>query len=507
MDTLILFRRGQEVRRYPLSSELVEVGRAPGADLCIDDPALPPRAVLIQAAGGSVYVYSLNERPMRRRVLPYDGELPLGREHTLRRQRTPHPGHKRTKQQQTLSAGVLEPVTRWTMLLGDGPEARRWSVQEGPVRIGSGPDNDLVLLDRTVSACHCRLEPNGRELVVRDLDSRNGTFLNGLSGDRARIHGGARLRLGRSELSLVAAREDRGGERAFVAASSRMQQVLSEVQRFASLPWPTLILGPSGAGKEEVAAHMHRCTSRRRGPFVALNAGGLPTNLVESELFGHERGAFTGAGTQHRGVFEQAQGGTLFLDEIGELPLEMQARLLRVLETWSIRRVGAERDFRVDVRLLCATHRDLGDMVRKGRFREDLYYRLNRLVIRVPALKDRPDDILPLAEHFLATASEDVGHRQLAQAAKARLIAHDWPGNVRELRNVVCAAAAMSGAAALECRDIELAFERLGGEKRSASTADKPSLQRAVAEYGGNLSAAARALGLPRSTLRDRLRT
>jgi two-component system, NtrC family, response regulator len=284
-----------------------------------------------------------------------------------------------------------------------------------------------------------------------------------------------------------------------------MQDVLAEARRFAELPWPVLVLGPSGVGKEELAGLLHREGPRARGPFVALNAGGLPRELVESELFGHEKGSYTGAHAQRRGVFEQADGGTLFLDEIGELPMALQSRLLRVLETWTIRRVGAESELPVDVRLVCATHRDLAQMVQEGSFRQDLYYRLANLVLRVTPLRERPDDVLALARHFVGALAPELGGRRLSVAAEERLLAHDWPGNARELKNVLRAAAALSPSPDLDAGDIEGAIARVSGPLARALP-DGASMERTLARYQGNLSAASRALNMPRSTLRDRLK-
>jgi DNA-binding NtrC family response regulator len=276
------------------------------------------------------------------------------------------------------------------------------------------------------------------------------------------------------------------------------------MERSARLSWPILVEGESGVGKELIAHALHRRGPRAEGPFVAINAGGLPRDLIESELFGHERGAFTGATGVKRGVFEQAHGGTLFLDEIGELPLDLQTRLLRVLETWRIRRVGAEDSREVDVRLVCATHRDVRVEVERGRFRTDLYYRIARLVIDVPPLRERGGDISILANHFLRLVSAEVGARVLSRDAMTKLESYSWPGNVRELRNVVAAAAAATACGVIDGDDIDRVLGRLMG-KGALSESDAAILQ-VVERHRGNLSAAARALGVPRSTLRDRLK-
>jgi DNA-binding NtrC family response regulator len=393
------------------------------------------------------------------------------------------------------------------LVVGRGAEARRITLGDRPVTVGSARTNDLVLTDRAVSAHHCRLEPGPHGLWVRDLGSRNGTWVDGVRVDAAAVSAGSQLRVGRTDLAVVSRGEwGGGGTPALVAESPRMLGVLAEVERFAHLPWPVLVQGESGSGKEGIARALHDQGPRARRPFVALNAGGLPRDLVESELFGHERGAFTGAVAVHRGVFEQAQGGTLFLDEVGELPVAMQARLLRVVETWEVRRVGGESPMRVDVRLVCATHRDLRRMVGEGGFRRDLYYRLARLVVAVPPLRHRPEDVRALTEHFLASMRAEVGARTVSPGAMSRLLAHPWPGNARELKNVLEAAAATSPSAVIEVEDVVEALERLTGGLALSDPSSPTSVHEVVERYGGNVSAAARALGLPRSTLRDRLR-
>ena len=270
------------------------------------------------------------------------------------------------------------------------------------------------------------------------------------------------------------------------------------------MPWPVLVRGETGVGKEHVARALHERGRRQDGPFVPLNGGGLPRELIESELFGHERGAFTGAVQAHRGAFEQAHGGTLFLDEVAELPADLQTRLLRVLESWHVRRVGSEAARRVDVRLVCATHRDLREMVHEGRFRSDLYYRIHRLVVEVPPLRARPADIACLARHFLLQMQPELGERRIDPQALERLHGYPWPGNVRELRNVLELAAVDSDGALIDLAAVDRSLRRVSEPSVLRPSAD--SLRETLEQYGGNMSAAARALGIPRSTLRDRLK-
>jgi DNA-binding NtrC family response regulator len=296
-----------------------------------------------------------------------------------------------------------------------------------------------------------------------------------------------------------------------VAASRAMQGVLLQAGRFSRATAPVVILGESGTGKEVVARALHMSGPRRNAPFVAVNVAALPSELLESEVFGHAKGAFTGAGAAKVGLFEAADGGTLFLDEIAEMPLALQPKLLRVLQDGEVRRVGETRSFAVDVRLVCATHRDLADFVARGLFREDLYYRLNVLTLRVPPLRDRPEDILPLARQLLT----DEGRPELSfsQAAERVLAAHTWPGNVRELANAVKHGAALATGALIDVADlpVELTRPRVPPSATAVASStpatqtladvERAHVLRVLEACGGSQVEAARVLGIGRNTL------
>ncbi len=504
MNVLMLCYRGEPMREFALGPAAVEVGCAPGCDIVVHDPDVRERHALVQARSGTVIVHELADggRPAACATLAPNEPLAIGRWHSL--VRIPDaPTRPRA------ITGTTEPLAheaacpKLSLILGRGAEARRVALHGFPLCIGSAPDTDLPLSDRTVSARHCRLEPSDDGWRVRDLGSRNGTYVDGVRVGLARVDAGSTVRVGRTDLRLVA-REPEASRAALVAASAPMREVLARAEHYAKNRLSLLVVGESGTGKEGIARVVHASGPRAGGPFVAINAGGMPRSLVESELFGHERGAFTGANAQHRGVFEQAHGGTLFLDEIGELPLDLQARLLRVLETWEVRRLGGERDIQVDVRLVCATHRDLRKMVAEGAMRLDLYHRISLLVLPVPPLRERTDDIGPLAEHFLAREAEQLGARKLSKPALARLLAYDWPGNARELRNIVLRAAANCAGAWISAEDVEGAFRDAGSVLPSEPT-DR-QLEHVLDLHRGNLTAAARALGVPRTTLRDRIK-
>jgi DNA-binding NtrC family response regulator len=504
METLKVLRGELVLAQVVLAERPLELGRARDCDLVVDDPEVAERHWLAMRRLGTVVAYDVSAgRNARARHLPLGARVQLGRDHSVLRELAAAPAAvQRDTESLRLGRGR---ATTLTVVLGAGSEARKLRIADRPVHVGRADDNDLVLPDRAASLRHCRFEPSADGLLVRDLGSSNGTFVNGVRVERALLGAGAGLRVGRSELRIV----ERDGESRLcgselVAESASMLAVLAEAERAAHLPWPALIVGESGSGKEGIAALLHSHGPRRARPFVALNAGGVPAELVESELFGHERGAFTGASGARRGVFEQADGGTLFLDEIGELPLPLQARLLRVLESAEVRRVGAESARKVDVRVVCATHRDLRAMVCDGSFRQDLYFRIARIVLDVPPLRARPDDLHALVRHVLRELAPTVGTRELSDSAMGSLRAYPWPGNVRELRNVLSAAAALSCAASIDRPEIERAIARLGGLGSPRTSPD--TLRQTVEQHGGNLAAAARALGLARSTLRDRLK-
>ncbi len=389
-----------------------------------------------------------------------------------------------------------------------GPRANRKRLQlGGEIRtIGLSVENDIVVADPTVSRFHCRLEPFDSGVVVRDLGSRNGTYLDGARVERAVVTDHADLRIGNTMLRIMATDPYEASGASFatnrlVAASAQMLDVVAQAARFAQFPWPVLITGESGVGQEGIAQELHRRSNRARGAFHAINAGCIARELIESELFGHERGSFTGADKQRRGLFELSSGGTLFLDEIGELPLDLQTRLLRVLETNEVRRVGAETSFKVDVRIVCATHRNLSALVEAGQFREDLFYRLSRLVIEIPPLRNRPDDIGALASHFLAQMSLEIGKREISADATTVLMGHEWRGNARELRNVLSRAAALTTDPVISADAVRLAIGKNPPRIEQAA-----HMRRMVDRYNGNVAKTARALGVARTTLRDHLR-
>jgi len=309
--------------------------------------------------------------------------------------------------------------------------------------VGTGAGATLVLTDATVSRHHVSLQALADGWLVTDLDSTNGTRLDGRRIRAAYVAPGDKIQLGATTLRLEAdkravdlALSERGSFGRLIGKSIAARRLFALLERVAPETATVLLSGETGSGKDLAAEALHEAGPRAAGPFVVVDCGALVDNLLKSELFGHEKGAFTGAVSARAGAFEQADGGTLFLDEIGELPRDLQPKLLRVLERREIRRIGAIEPRAVDVRILAATNRDLKVAVNQGLFREDLFHRINVVSIRVPPLRERMDDVPLLAEHLWREQTGDP-HEVLPDALRSAFLAYHWPGNVRELRNKV----------------------------------------------------------------------
>lgn len=320
------------------------------------------------------------------------------------------------------------------------------------------------------------------------------------------------------ENARLAARAENGGQGPvlgqIITAAPEMLKVARTIERVASANVSVMLLGASGTGKELLARGLHDASPRKDGAFVAINCAAIPETLLESELFGHEKGAFTGAVKTVPGKIEQAQGGTLFLDEVGDIPLPLQVKLLRFLQERVIERIGGRQPIAVDTRIVCATHQNLEAMISEGRFREDLYYRLAEIVVKVPALRERPGDASLLARHFLARYAREMNPavKGLAADALLALDAWGWPGNVRELENRMKRAVIMADGKYVTAADLDLAAPEGDGAdiinlRAVRETADRAAIRRAIARSEGNISGAARMLGISRPTLYDLMKS
>ncbi|MFN4240673.1 MAG: PEP-CTERM-box response regulator transcription factor [Erythrobacter cryptus] len=298
-----------------------------------------------------------------------------------------------------------------------------------------------------------------------------------------------------------------------ITAAPEMVKVARTIERVARTNVSVMLLGASGTGKELLAQGLHEASERAAGPFVAINCAAIPETLLESELFGHEKGAFTGAVKTTEGKIESAHGGTLFLDEVGDIPLPLQVKLLRFLQERTIERVGGRRAIAVDTRIVCATHQDLEAMIREGRFREDLFYRLAEIVVRIPALAERPGDPVLLAKAFLKRFAAEMNPAVsgFSADALAAIDAHDWPGNVRELENRVKRAVIMADGKLVQPEDLDLARQdeadaHVLNLKAAREAADRRVIRHALARSQGNISSTAKLLGISRPTLYDLLK-
>ena len=299
-----------------------------------------------------------------------------------------------------------------------------------------------------------------------------------------------------------------------ITGAPEMQKVARTIERVANLDVSVMLLGASGTGKELLARGLHEASGRRDGAFVAINCAAIPENLLESELFGHEKGAFTGAVKTTEGKIELAHGGTLFLDEVGDIPLPLQVKLLRFLQERTIERIGGRKAIAVDTRIVCATHRDLDGMIAEQSFRDDLYYRLAEMVVKIPSLAERPGDAVLLARHFLHQYAPEMNPAVRGFAPDALQAIDDgrWPGNVRELENRIKRSVIMADGKLVMREDLDMAGGESDGEEawlnlRSArEAADRVSIRRAMTQSEGNISAAAKLLGISRPTLYDLLK-
>jgi len=349
---------------------------------------------------------------------------------------SPHSGDIATDVQPHLALSLVAERARPQLTWTDGAGAHTVAL-EGRALVGSSPEAQVCVADRAVSRVHAELEVLPDGVWVRDLGSRNGTWVSGMLVRHARVPPHGQLQVGGTTLQLATGTamrvplwpHDRFGP--LVARSEAMRALFVRLAQYASSDAPVLVQGETGTGKELVAEAIHEASGRAAQPFVVVDCGALPEALLEAELFGHARGAFTGAAVARAGAFEAATGGTVFLDEIGELPMSMQPKLLRALESQTVRRLGETEHRKIDVRFVSATHRDVQGMVAAGTFREDLFFRLSVLPAFIPPLRARPDDVPLLLQHFLAKSPGVTVSGELARD----LAAHPWPGNVRELRS------------------------------------------------------------------------
>ncbi len=434
-----------------------------------------------------------------------------------------------TEIEAAVPARVSTAVPRLTAIAGPAL-GRALAMASAVATVGRHPTNDLVLPDPRVSGVHLELRRAGDRLHVRDAGSTNGTWIGAHRVTEIELAAGGEITVGSTVLRLDAdaaatpaklSPDDSFGD--LVGPSAEMREIFATLERIAPKNLTVLVQGETGTGKEEVARALHAKSPRASSPFVVIDATALPESLAESLLFGHERGAFTGADQRRAGLFEAADGGTVFLDEIGELPSGVQAKFLRVLERREITRVGGTTPVKVDVRVIAATHRDLRHEVEAGRFREDLFFRLAQVRVVVPPLRHRPEDVPALCQRLLSQIVGGGPPLSIDAGAMEHLRSRAWPGNVRELRNVLVRAAALVTGGVIGRADVAGEGDGFRGTRDERSALDLAGTfavakERAVDRFEsaylaalmkrcrGNLTLAAREADVARNHLRDLLK-
>lgn len=375
------------------------------------------------------------------------------------------------------------------VVVAGADQGKELEIDRSRISGGRSVVNDLCLNDKAVSGTHFEISSTDEGYRLRDLDSTNGTFIEGLRIKEVYLKPSTKFQVGHSlvlfqptneVVEIALSQADRFGDA--LGSSVAMREVFAILEKVAPSNLTVMISGETGTGKEVLARAVHQKSKRRDKPFVVLDCGAIPKDLIESTLFGHEKGAFTGAVGQRRGCFEQAQGGTIFLDEIGELDISLQPKLLRVLENRELKRVGGSATIGIDVRVLAATNRDLRRMVSEGDFREDLYFRLSVMHVEVPPLRERKADINLLVKQFLEDMDgQGASARQFSAEALKALQQHYWPGNVRELKNVVERAASLSDGPQIQPSEVIIS-------RGLVPASHEPSGKTATATGGGCLA-------------------
>ncbi len=431
-------------------------------------------------------------------------------------------------------------------------KGKAYEINKSKNYVGRSTVNDITVSDNSISSTHFELRAEEDGFLLRDLGSTNGTLLGGCRVREVYLAPNATFRAGNTTFKLqpsdevveIPLSEDEHFQ-GVIGGSVPMREVFATLAKVAPSELTCLIGGETGTGKERIARAIHDASRRSSKPYVVLDCSSIPKDLMESYVFGHEKGAFTGAVSQHKGAFEQANGGTLFMDEIGELDISLQPKLLRVLENREFKRVGGNQTIRTDVRVIAATNRDLREMVNEGTFREDLYFRLGVINIYLPSLKERTDDIPLLVESFLTMMAErrpDLPKMRLTADAMEMLMAYSWPGNVRELKNVIERAASLSSGSSIERHDLHLSNSLSASpinmapstpSRSNAAASDDPNisvihadltkpykdgkqemidqfeadyLTKLMGEFDGNISQASKHAGLTRYHLRELLK-
>lgn len=536
MPELIVSKNNKIFFRVPLSEDGLKIGRSSDNDLTLPDENISRNHAEIAFNSGGYVIKDtsrggtrVNSKPVSKTSLADGAEVGIGSwiltfkqssKQDLERQEEIRTCITRISTDSQTKILKLDPKKEIFIIehpvlsvsTASSP-AKKIPIEKEVMLIGSASGCDVVIQDDYVSSKHCQIKKGETGFILKDLGSTNGTLVQGSRIDESPLAPSLEFVIGKTKLSIQSESSEEKviplPEDHFcglVGKTKSMRLLFSKIQKVAPSDSGVLIQGETGSGKELVARALHELSNKSQRPYIILNCGAISANLIESELFGHEKGAFTGAHAKRLGAFEEAQGGTLFLDEVGELPLELQPKLLRVLENQAIRRVGGSTEIPVNVRVIAATHRQLHEQVRKGKFREDLYFRLYVVPLSVPSLRDRLEDIPLLVDYFIRQACPDTP-KSISPEALEKLASYDWPGNVRELKNVVLRALIFCEEKAIEPDNIEIINELSQDRERiNLTTIEKEKIIEALKETDGNKTKAANILGIAKSTLFKKLK-
>ncbi|HET8724113.1 MAG TPA: sigma 54-interacting transcriptional regulator [Anaeromyxobacteraceae bacterium] len=528
MPELAFFRHGEELLRVALGDSTT-IGRSADCDVRLPDPGLSRVQAVIERRPDGWFLVDRSGRGTRvgnedvPEVRLADGtHLAFGSWRALFRE----PGGVDPEATSVRGLTGIRPVeataaVQARLRVRDRGEPRIVPVPEEGLTVGSMPGSGVVLDDPFVSGRHLRIDRRQGRWELTDEGSTNGTLLGGVRVWRSELPPGLPITVGDSELVLEvgAPREGRlpGSYEGLFSLDPAMRQVFDLVDRLAPADAAVTVLGETGTGKELVARALHARSPRRDGPFIPVNCAAIPETLMESELFGHEKGAFSGAERLRKGAFEEADQGTLFLDEIGEMPLDLQSKLLRALESGEVKRVGSSRPIQVSVRVVSATHRDLPAQVRAGKFREDLFYRLSVVPLAIPPLRARQGDVRALAQRFLDANAPRGLQLRWSEEALRRLEGYEWPGNVRQLKNVVQRALLLRGegnvlpASAVTFEDLRPDAASGGDDTTlylpglTMEDVEREAIRLSLRRHRGKRAAVVKELGLAKSTVMKRI--
>ena len=487
MAELSFIRRGEEVMHYHLKQKTTRIGRDSGNDIAFPEKErqISRFHALLEARGSLYWLRDLTGQGLRvndqlifENLLQDGDHFLLGSWEVLFRQHSHYQNHESTlvtSHSETLPMGQENDLLNQPMaqlIYSQKGNKQKLFLGKEAIQIGSSEDATICLEEDYISSFHCRIFWNKGSYHIRDLESLNGVWVNGMKVREAELPDKAQIYVGKFPIEFSYVSQSASSQKAslqisqsqdlgypnfmgMVSNDAAMQRLFTLIQRVADNDMPVLINGESGTGKELVAKAIHALSSRKNEPFVAMNSGATSKELMGSTLFGHEKGAFTGAFEKRVGVFEEAGKGSLFLDEIGDMPLDQQVALLRVLEGGGFRKIGGTKELQSYARVITATHRNIPLEIQEGRFREDLFYRIAVLNLTIPPLRERKADILLLARYFLQYFA---GHRSLSfsDASLNKLLEHQWPGNVRELRNTIQRAIVLVDSDTIQPNDIIL---------------------------------------------------